>query len=162
MPGLCGAAVEQSVATSIFSPFFQASAGAFLIYRSSRPVLGRNHPTITDANHGMQVLSRFASTTEPPHPAEGYDKLITLTLEQQPPSGYTKQDVLAILQRLRDAPPVRVNAHGTQGTTQPHRNQRGGSSRYSRGRGRGRGHNRARRGFPLGNRSEYRNGHGPG
>jgi len=111
----------------------------------------------------MQVLSRFASTMELPHPAEGYDKLITLTLEHQPPSGYTKQDVLAILQRLRDAPPVRVNAHGAQGTTQPHRNQRGGGSRYSRGRGRGRGHNnRARRGFPLGNRSEYQNGHGSG
>ena len=54
---------------------------------------------------------------ETPHPAEGYDKLITLTQEEQPPAGYTKQDVLAILQRLRDAPPVRVNAHGTQGTT---------------------------------------------
>jgi hypothetical protein len=99
---------------------------------------------------------------EAPHSAEGYDKLITLTLEQQPPAEYAKQDVLAIIQRLQDAPPVRVNAHGTQGTTQAHWNQRGGSSRYSRGRGRGRGHNRARGGFPLGNRSEYRNGHGSG
>jgi len=41
---------------------------------------------------------------ETPHPAEGYDKLITLTQEEQPPAGYAKQDVLAILQRLQDAP----------------------------------------------------------
>ena len=140
--------------------FCRLLLGVFLIYRLFRSVLGRNHPTITDANHGMQILSRFASTMEPPHPAEGYDKLITLTLEQQPPAEYTKQDVLAILQRLRDAPPERVHAHGTQGITQPHWNQRGGSNRYSRGRGRG--HNRARGGFPVGNRSEYRNGHGSG
>jgi len=75
----------------------------------------RNHPTITDANDGIQILSRFASTMETPHPAEGYDKLITLTQEEQPPAGYTKQDVLAILQHLQDAPPVRVNAHETLG-----------------------------------------------
>jgi hypothetical protein len=108
----------------------------------------------------MQVLSRFASTMELLQPGEGYDKLISLTLDQQPPAGYTSEDVLAILQRLRDSPSVRVtNADGTQSTIQPPRNQTDDNSRYSRG-GRGRGHHRKRRGFPLGNTSEHRNGHG--
>jgi hypothetical protein len=71
----------------------------------------------------MDVLSRFASTMEPPQSREGYDKLISLTLEEQPSAGYTRQDLLAILQRLRDSPSVRVNAHGTQGTIQPPRKQ---------------------------------------
>jgi hypothetical protein len=100
---------------------------------------------------------------ELPQPGEGYDKLISLTLDQQPPAGYTREDVLAILQRLRDSLSVRVdNAHDTLGTIQPPRNQTDDNGRYSRGggRGRGHGHRRKRRGFPLGNTSEHRNGHG--
>jgi len=121
----------------------------------------RNHPTITDANDGMRVLSRFASTMELPQPGEGYDKLISLAMDQQPPAGYTREDVLAILQRLRESPSVRINVHDIQGTTQPSRNQEvDGNSRYSREGSRSRSHGRRRRAFPLGNTTERRNGHG--
>ncbi|KAH9993700.1 AAA domain-containing protein, partial [Russula compacta] len=67
----------------------------------------RNHPTIRDADHGMHVLSRFASTVEPPQPGEGHNKLIALTVAQQSPEGYSRQDIIAILQRLRDSPSAR-------------------------------------------------------
>jgi hypothetical protein len=99
---------------------------------------------------------------EMPQPGEGYDKLISLTLDQQPPAGYTSEDVLAILQRLRDSPSVRVNdAHSTQGTIQPPQNQTDDNSRSrGGGRGRSRGRHRKRRGFPLGTTSEHRNRHG--
>jgi hypothetical protein len=70
---------------------------------------GRNHPTITDAEQGMRILSRFASTLEPPQPSEGYDKLITLTLAQQSSKRYSRKRVLDILRRLRDSPSLHVN-----------------------------------------------------
>ncbi|KAI0255811.1 hypothetical protein BJV78DRAFT_576204 [Lactifluus subvellereus] len=35
---------------------------------AARLRMRRNHPTITDANHGMRILSRLASTLEPPQP----------------------------------------------------------------------------------------------
>jgi hypothetical protein len=53
---------------------------------------------------------------EAPQPSEGYDKLISLTLDQQPPAEYSREDVLAILQRLRDSPSVRDDTHDTQDT----------------------------------------------
>jgi hypothetical protein len=109
----------------------------------------------------MRILSRFASTMELPRPGEGYDKLISLTLDQQPPAEYTREDVLAILQRLRESPSVRVNADDSQGTTQPPRNQEvDANSRYSRGGSRSRSHHRWRKAFSLGNTSERRYGHG--
>ncbi|KAH9975886.1 P-loop containing nucleoside triphosphate hydrolase protein [Lactifluus volemus] len=70
----------------------------------------RNHPTITDAEQGMRILSRFASTLEPPQPSEGYDKLITLTLAQQSSKRYSRKRVFDILRRLRDSPSLHVNA----------------------------------------------------
>ncbi|KAI0272677.1 P-loop containing nucleoside triphosphate hydrolase protein [Gloeopeniophorella convolvens] len=100
----------------------------------------RYHPTITDADTGIRILSRFASTWEPPDPREGYDKLISLGLAQQPAAGYSKPDVLAVLQRLRDSPDVRINAHNTHPVVmQPSWDRAGRGGSRARGSGRGRG-----------------------
>ncbi|KAI0060940.1 P-loop containing nucleoside triphosphate hydrolase protein [Artomyces pyxidatus] len=66
----------------------------------------RHHPTIKDAETGLRVLSRFASTCEPPAPREGYHRIVTITPAQQPSADYTRADVLAIVHRVRDSPQV--------------------------------------------------------
>ncbi|KAI0296001.1 hypothetical protein BC826DRAFT_908766 [Russula brevipes] len=117
----------------------------------------QNHPTITNADHGMQILSRFASTFEPPLPGEGYDKLIALTLEDQPSAGYSRPDILAILKRLRDSPSVRDSTHGTQSTIRSPWNQMDNASSYSRGGDRSGSRGRKRRALPQENTNKYRN-----
>jgi hypothetical protein len=119
-------------------------------------VSGQNHPTITNADHGMQILSRFASTFEPPLPGEGYDKLIALTLEDQPSAGYSRPDILAILKRLRDSPSVGDSTHGTQSTIRSSWNQMDNTSSYSRGSDRSGSHGRKRRALPQENTNKYR------
>jgi len=65
------------------------------------------HPTIKSAEDGLSILARFASDLRLPTPDEGYERIIRLTLEDQPLSPeYSHDQVAAILQRLRDSPPV--------------------------------------------------------
>jgi hypothetical protein len=68
---------------------------------------GTSHPTIKNAEDGLSILARFASDLRLPTPDEGYDRIIRLTLGDQPLSPeYSHDQVAAILQRLRDSPLV--------------------------------------------------------
>jgi len=83
----------------------------------------------------MRILSRFASTLEPPQPSEGYDKLITLTLAQHPPRDIVGS-VCSISFGVCEIPrPCMSTPNSTQrGRFQSPRNNVGtsGDSRYSR------------------------------
>ncbi|KAI0319625.1 AAA domain-containing protein [Amylostereum chailletii] len=74
----------------------------------------RGHPTITNAQDGLRILSRFASSFEPPQPREGYQRLLTVTPAQHPHAEYSREDVISILQRTRDSPPVVFSEMPTQ------------------------------------------------
>lgn len=59
---------------------------------------------------GCNILARFASTLKPPRSGDGYDKLVALTLAQQPSAGFGRQEIFAVSERLLDFPFMRVNA----------------------------------------------------
>ena len=63
--------------------------------------LGRNHPTITDAQQGLMVLDRFRSQFEAPTSLEGYDRIMTLTASDFPSPQHTLVETSAIIERLR-------------------------------------------------------------
>ncbi|KAH8832403.1 P-loop containing nucleoside triphosphate hydrolase protein [Flagelloscypha sp. PMI_526] len=92
-----------------------------------------SHPTIHTPEKGLEVLTRFAHQFRHPQPYEGYDRIQTLTLEDQPENGsWNLEELEEILQRLRDSPQIDVPAHNQGGRG------RGAYRRsYNRGRGRG-------------------------
>lgn len=66
---------------------------------------GQNHPTITNAEQGLSILSRFAADFEHPSPQEGYQRILYIKPEDTK-LNYTEPDIAAILQRVRDSPAV--------------------------------------------------------
>ena len=106
---------------------------------TSFPKTGQNHPTITSAEQGLNVLSRFAADFEHPFPHEGYHRILYVKPEDTR-LNYTRPDIAAILQRVRDSPPIdslisRTTARGRVASNPVHR---GNSNRGYRGwRGRG-------------------------
>ncbi|GBE89128.1 P-loop containing nucleoside triphosphate hydrolase protein [Sparassis latifolia] len=64
-----------------------------------------NHPTIKTPTEALSVLSRFQSQYYPPAPHEGHTRILNLRTPDQSPA-YTRAHVLAILQRVRDAPSI--------------------------------------------------------
>ncbi|TFK25592.1 hypothetical protein FA15DRAFT_339543 [Coprinopsis marcescibilis] len=64
------------------------------------------HPTITSPEQGLSILSRFSADFEPPESHEGYHRIIHLRPGDHSSPEYTRSDVLAILQRVRDSEPV--------------------------------------------------------
>ncbi|KZV68950.1 hypothetical protein PENSPDRAFT_753717 [Peniophora sp. CONT] len=63
----------------------------------------RNHPTLHDAQTAISVLRRFAGSFEPPHPSEGHDSLLRLTPSDHASSDYSRDDIIQVLRRARDA-----------------------------------------------------------
>ncbi|KAH9835333.1 P-loop containing nucleoside triphosphate hydrolase protein [Rhodofomes roseus] len=63
-----------------------------------------DHPTIKSPSEALPILSRFSSQYRPPSAHEGYTRFLSLPPSEQPLE-YTREDVLAILDRLRDAQP---------------------------------------------------------
>lgn len=96
-----------------------------------RPEPGLNHPTIKDAETGLQVLRRFSSQFYPPAPHEGHERLLRLTPADHPSAVYTHEDIVAILERVRDSPPIDISAALTQAPI---------TQFFPGSRGRGRGH----------------------
>jgi hypothetical protein len=110
---------------------------------------GQNHPTITTVEQGLDVLSRFAADFEYPSPYEGYHRILSVKPEDTR-LNYTRSDIAAILQRVRDSSLI-----GSSGIPRPaqhwvglnpayrgityrgYRGRRGGHSypQYSQGRG---------------------------
>jgi len=65
-----------------------------------------SHPTIKSPEQGLSVLSRFASDFRHPTALEGYDRIISLRPSDHTSPVYSRSDITAILQRVRDSPPV--------------------------------------------------------
>ncbi|KAG5647888.1 hypothetical protein DXG03_007812 [Asterophora parasitica] len=61
-----------------------------------------SHPTITNAEQGLYVLSRFAADFEYPAPHEGHDRIISLKPADTSPV-YSRSAIAAILQRVHDS-----------------------------------------------------------
>ncbi|KZT00666.1 P-loop containing nucleoside triphosphate hydrolase protein, partial [Laetiporus sulphureus 93-53] len=64
-----------------------------------------DHPTIKTPEVGLSVLARFSSQFRAPAPHEGHQRLLALRPADHPAPEYAREDVLAILRRVRDAPP---------------------------------------------------------
>ncbi|EGO22119.1 hypothetical protein SERLADRAFT_451010 [Serpula lacrymans var. lacrymans S7.9] len=65
------------------------------------------HPTIKDYEHGLSILSRFASDFKSPSPNEGHDCIIYLRPSDHPSSTYTRADISSIIRRVRSSPAAR-------------------------------------------------------
>ncbi|KAI0727464.1 P-loop containing nucleoside triphosphate hydrolase protein [Fomitopsis betulina] len=63
-----------------------------------------DHPTIKTPEDALSILARFHSDYQAPAAHEGYTRLLSLSASEQLPV-YTREDVLGILARVRDAPP---------------------------------------------------------
>ncbi len=57
---------------------------------------------------GCNILGGFASTLRPPRSGDGYDRLIALTLAQQPSAAFGRQEIFAVFHHLRDFPSMYV------------------------------------------------------
>lgn len=102
---------------------------------------GTGHPTITNPEQGLSVLSRFASDFEHPQDYEGYHRILYLKPLDHPIPEYGQTDIAAILERVRDSGPIIQAQQSRQEEFTPSRATRG-SPGYQGGRGRGRGHPR--------------------
>lgn len=58
----------------------------------------------------MSILQRFANDFQYPSQHEGYDRIISLKPSDHPMPTYTLADVISVLQRLRDSPPVKTSS----------------------------------------------------
>lgn len=67
---------------------------------------GTFHPTIKNAEHGLSVLARFAHEFEHPHPDEGHNRIIYLSVSDHLGPIYSRSDISAILRRVWDSVPV--------------------------------------------------------
>jgi len=65
-----------------------------------------NHPTIKTPEQALGILARFSSTFQPPSPHEGYHRIMNLRPSDHPALDWTKEEVIAVLQQLRDSLPV--------------------------------------------------------
>jgi hypothetical protein len=109
---------------------------------------GQNHPTITNPEQGLMVLSRFAADFEHPSPHEGYHRILYVKPEDTR-LNYTSADIAAILQCVHDAPPVDssgipstarqrvgLNPERRGNVNRGYRGRRGGyNPQYAQGRG---------------------------
>src|SRR6266568_8403154 len=59
---------------------------------------GQNHLTITNAEQGLNVLSRFATDFKHPSPHEGYHRILYVKPEDTR-LNYSRPDIASILQR---------------------------------------------------------------
>lgn len=100
---------------------------------------GTGHPTITDVQQGLSVLSRFASDFQHPRDHEGHDRILYLKPSDHTTPEYTRAEISAILERVRDSAPVpRPQQIGPGGPPMP--SAALGFSVNEGGRGRGRGY----------------------
>lgn len=74
----------------------------------SLSILGTNHPTIHSAEQGLLVLERFSADFTAPTPDEGFDRI--KSLPPHPSGSYTKEEIQAILDSIRDSPPCQSSA----------------------------------------------------
>ncbi|PCH44792.1 nucleoside triphosphate hydrolase protein [Wolfiporia cocos MD-104 SS10] len=117
-----------------------------------------DHPTIKTPEQGLSVLARFQSQFQLPSAHEGYERILYLRPDDHPSSEYARDDILEILQRVRDAPLPTPGPLITSHFPPASRGSRGrGSGRY---RGRAFGGYRGR-GFP-GTRGSPSHGRGRG
>ncbi|EPS96882.1 hypothetical protein FOMPIDRAFT_1025210 [Fomitopsis schrenkii] len=119
-----------------------------------------DHPTIKTPQEALRILARFHSDYQAPAAHEGHTRLLSLPAPGQLPA-YTREDVLSILDRIRDAPPppepqTRLDAYfpppapSTRGGSDRGRGAyRGWRGRGERGGGHGGSHRAARRGAYL-------------
>ncbi|KAF4610539.1 hypothetical protein D9613_006727 [Agrocybe pediades] len=89
-----------------------------------------SHPTITNPEQGLSVLSRFASDFRPPAAHEGFHRILYIKPSDHTSPVYTRADVTAVLLRVQSSPLI---THAAQ-NAQPGYGYQGGQ--YSRG-GRG-------------------------
>ncbi|TFK39407.1 hypothetical protein BDQ12DRAFT_665256 [Crucibulum laeve] len=72
-----------------------------------------SHPTITNVEQGLSVLSRFAADFQRPTAREGFDRVLYVKPSDHTSPIYTRSDISAILHRVRDSPPL--NARPSRG-----------------------------------------------
>ncbi|KZT27756.1 hypothetical protein NEOLEDRAFT_1034330, partial [Neolentinus lepideus HHB14362 ss-1] len=65
-----------------------------------------DHPTIKTPEQALEILARFSSSFQPPSPHEGYHHIMNLRPSDHPALDWTKEEVIAVLQQLRDSLPV--------------------------------------------------------
>jgi len=65
----------------------------------------QNHPTIRDAGHGVMILERFRVEFEPPSPAEGYDRILSLKASERISAEYSSSELSTIIDRLKVSSP---------------------------------------------------------
>ncbi|KAI0944994.1 hypothetical protein AcW1_001790 [Taiwanofungus camphoratus] len=94
-----------------------------------------DHPTIKTPEEGLSVLARFRAQFQSPHPQEGYTRLLNLCPSDHPSPEYSRDDILAILCRVRDAPPPDTAAFPPLPSTMRSFRARGSGGFRSRGRG---------------------------
>lgn len=112
----------------------------------SCPKTGTGHPTITSPELGLSVLSRFAEDFVAPEDHEGYDRILNVKPIDFPATPeYSRTDISAILQRVRDSRPVAATRGFPQsppsnrghGRGSPHRGGRGWNAPSTNGNFRG-------------------------
>lgn len=80
---------------------------------------------------GLSVLSRFASDLQLPTATEEYDRLILLKPSDQPFPIYTREQILFLLRRIHDSPPISCSYQGSH-TTSVRNSYSGGRPGYGR------------------------------